>query len=100
MIVTHSVLLFQWKPRYVVFKITHSGRLQLIVYKDQPAVPANEIKEVPIDEFGGLESNLSTDNEKYAFAVIMTHVTESFSADSPHERTEWTRLLQEYLGKG
>ena len=84
----------------MVFKITHSGRLQLIVYKDQPAIPANEIKEVPIDEFGGLEGNLSVDNEKYAFAVITTHVTESFSADSPNEMTEWTRSLQEYLGKG
>ena len=84
----------------MVFKITHSGRLQLIIYKEQPAIPMNEIKEVPIDEFGGLESNLSLDNEKYAFAIITTHVTESFSVESPREMTEWTTLLQEYLGKG
>ena len=90
----------QWKPRYVVFKITHSGRLQLIIYKDQPAVPINEIKEVPIDEFGGLVSNLSLDNERYAFAIITTHITESFSSESPQVMTEWTSLLQEYLGKG
>ena len=84
----------------MVFKVTHSGRLQLIIYKDQPAIPVNEIKEVPIDEFGGLESNLSLDNEKYAFAITTTHITESFSVESPHEMTEWTTLLQEYLGKG
>ena len=59
----------------------------------------NEIKEVPIDEFGGLESNLSLDNEKYAFAIITTHVTESFSVESPREMTEWTTLLQEYWEK-
>ena len=45
-------------------------------------------------------SNLSLDNEKFAFAVITTHVTESFSSESPHVVTEWTSLLQEYLGKG
>ena len=63
-------------------------------------MPINEIKEVPIDEFGGLVSNLSLDNERYAFAIITTHITESFSSESPQVMTEWTSLLQEYLGKG
>ncbi len=90
----------QWRSRHVVFKVTHAGRLQLIVHKESPPTAANEIKEVAIDEFGGLDYNLKIDNEKYAFAIITTHITECFSTDSPHELTEWIQLLQEYLGKG
>ena len=90
----------QWRPRYLVFKVTHAGRLQLFVHKEHPPTAANEVKEIAIDEFGGLEGNLKLDNEKYVFAIITTHVTECFSTESPQELTDWRQLLQEYLGKG
>ena len=83
-----------------MFKISGGGRLQFIIYRDQPTSPANEIKEIPIEEFGGLESSLKLDNEKFVFYVITTSVTDCFSADSAEELNEWTTLLQEYLGKG
>lgn len=83
-----------------MFKVTHGGRLQLIVYKDHTASAAGEIKEIAIEDFGGLEHNLKLDNEKYAFAIITTNVTECFSVDSPRELLEWKQILQEYLGKG
>ena len=100
MILSISQLSLQWRPRHLVFKVTHAGRLQLIVHKESPATAANEIKEITIDEFGGLENNLKLDSEKYVFAIITTHVTECFSTESPQELTEWSQLLQEYLGKG
>ena len=84
----------------MVFKVTHAGRLQLYVHKDFPPTAANEIKEIAIDEFGGLEHNLKLENEKYVFAIITTHITECFSIESPQELTAWRQLLQEYLGKG
>lgn len=90
----------QWKQRYVAFKITNSGRLQFVIYKEAPAIPDNEVKYVAIDEYGGLETNMKLDSEKYTFAIITNSSTECFSVDSPHEMTEWTKLLQEYLGKG
>lgn len=83
-----------------MFKVTHAGRLQLIVHKESPAIAANEIKEIAIDEFGGLEHNLKLDNEKYVFAIITTSITECFSTESPQDLTDWRQLLQEYLGKG
>ena len=82
-----------------MFKVTHAGRLQLIVYKEYPPTAANEIKEISIDEFGGLEHSLKIDNERYVFAII-TNVTECFSTETPRELGEWRKLLQEYLGKG
>ena len=90
----------QWRQRYLVFKITQAGRLQLIVYKESPATAANEIKEISIDQFGGLENNLRLDGEKYVFAIITTSITECFSVETPQELSEWSKLLQEYLGKG
>lgn len=83
-----------------MFKVTHAGRLQLIVHKESPPTAANEIKEIAIDEFGGLEFNLKLDSEKYVFAIITTQVTECFSTETPQQLTEWKQLLQEYLGKG
>ena len=59
-----------------------------------------KVKEIPIEEFGGLESSGKVDSEKHVFSVITTNVTDSFSMDSPEELCEWTILLQEYLGKG
>ena len=83
-----------------MFKVTHAGRLQLILHKEHPPTAANELKEIAIDEFGGLEHNLKIDNERYVCAVITTHATECFSTETPQELTEWKQLLQEYLGKG
>ena len=83
-----------------MFKVTHAGRLQLIVYKESPPTAANEIKEISIDEFGGLEHNLRIDSEKYVFAIITTNMTECFSTESPQDLSDWKQLLQEYLGKG
>lgn len=90
----------QWKPRYVVFKKTHSGRLQFTLYKEKPAVPSNEVKEIPIDDFGGLEINLKLDSEKYTFGIITSSMTDCFAVETPDELNKWTSLLQEYLGKG
>ena len=90
----------QWRSRYIVFKITSSGPLRLIVYKEQPATSANELKEIQIDEFGGLDFGLKLDSEKHVFAIITTGATDCFSTDTAEEMLEWTRLLQEYLGKG
>ena len=90
----------QWRQRHVVFKITHSGRLRLIVYKELPAVPANEAKEIQIEQFGGLETNFKLDNEKYLFAIVTNCATDCFSAETPQEMSDWTTVLQEYLGKG
>ena len=84
----------------MVFKVTNSGRLQFLVYKEQPTIPANEMKEIPIEEFGGLEANLKLDSEKCVFAIVTTQVTDCFATDTPEEMHEWVRLLQEYLGKG
>ena len=83
-----------------MFKVTSSGRYQFIIYKEQPMTPANEVKEVPIEEFGGLDINAKIDSEKNTFAVITTSTTDCFSTDSPDEMVKWTRVLQEYLGKG
>lgn len=94
------MLLLQWRPRHLVFKVTHAGRLQLILHKESPATASNEIKEIAIDEFGGLEDNLKLDNEKYVFAIITTNITECFSTETPQDWTDWKQLLQEYLGKG
>ena len=58
------------------------------------------MKEIPIEEFGGLESTAKVDSEKHVFSVITTGMTDSFSTDSPEELRDWTVLLQEYLGKG
>ncbi len=83
-----------------MFKKTQAGRLQLIVNKETPATAVNEIKEISIDEFGGLENNLRLEGEKYVFAIITTTTTECFSVETPQELSEWSKLLQEYLGKG
>lgn len=91
--------LLRWRQRHVVFKITHSGRLRLIVYKELPAVPANEAKEIQIEQFGGLETNFKLDNEKYLFAIVTNCATDCFSAETPQEMSDWTTVLQEYLGK-
>lgn len=95
----HSIF-FQWRPRYVVFKVTSSGRFQLMIYKEHPPTAANEVKEVPIEEFGGLDINPRIDNERNIFAVITTKSTDCFSAETPEEMVNWTSILQEYLGKG
>ncbi len=84
----------------MVFKITSSGRLRFVVYKEQPATPTNELKEVQMDEFGGMEVGLKMDSEKHVFAVISTSVTDCFSTETAEEMFEWCRLLREYLGKG
>ncbi len=97
---THTHTHTQWRQRYVAFKVTNSGRLQFVIYKEAPAIPDNEIKHVAIDEYGGLETNMKLESEKYTFAIITNSSTECFSVDSPHEMSEWTNLLQEYLGKG
>ena len=96
----HTTHTPQWKPRYVVFKMSQSGRLQLTVYKEQPTVPSNEIKEIPIEEYGGLEVNLRLDSEKYTFAIITNSMTDCFAVETHDELNKWTALLQEYLGKG
>ena len=84
-----------------MFKLTQAaGRLQLIVYKEPPATAVNEIKEISIDQFGGLENNLRLDGEKFVFAIITTTITECFSVETPQELSDWSQLLQEYLGKG
>ena len=83
-----------------MFKISGGGRLQFIIYREQPTTPANEIKEIPIDEFGGVESGVRMDNEKLVFCVITGSVTDCFSTETVEELNEWTSLLQEYLGKG
>ena len=90
----------QWKNRYVVFKISGGGRLQFMIHKDCPPSPANEVKEIPIEEFGGIESAAKVDSEKHVFSIITTSVTDSFSTDGVEDLAEWTSLLQEYLGKG
>ena len=90
----------QWKTRYVVFKISGGGRLQFIIYKESPTSPANEVKEIPIEEYGGLESNTKVDSEKNVFSVITTNMTDTFATESGEDLMEWTQLLQEYLGKG
>ena len=71
-----------------------------MLYKEPPAIPDNEFKHVAIEEYGGLETNLRLDSEKYTFAIITSSVTECFSVDSPQELTDWTKVIQEYLGKG
>lgn len=53
-----------------------------------------------IEEYGGIENNLRLENELYTFAIITTSATECFSAETPQELTDWTNLIQEYLGKG
>ena len=83
-----------------MFKISGGGRLQFIIHKDYPPSPANEVKEIAIEEFGGLESTTKVDSEKHVFSVITTNVTDCFSTESAEEMAEWTTLLQEYLGKG
>jgi len=84
----------------VAFRLTNSGRLEFVIYKEPPAVPDNEIKHVAIDEYGGLENNLKLDNERFTFAVITNSATECFSVESPQEMTDWTTAVHEYLGKG
>ena len=85
----------------MVFKISGGGRLQFIIYKESPATPANEVKEIPIEEFGGVDSTTGkVDSERNVFSVITTNMTDSFSTDSADDLVEWTQLLQEYLGKG
>ncbi|CAI8029348.1 Protein Dok-7, partial [Geodia barretti] len=91
--------LARWKNRYVVFKISGGGRLQFMIHKDCPPSPANEVKEIPIEEFGGIESAAKVDSEKHVFSIITTSVTDSFSTDGVEDLAEWTSLLQEYLGK-
>ena len=83
-----------------MFKISGGGRLQFIIYKETPTSPVNEVKEIAIEEFGGLESTTKMESEKNVFSVITTSVTDSFSTDSSEDLREWTSLLQEYLGKG
>ena len=97
---SHARMHTQWRLRYVVFKTMSSGRFQFMVYKEHPPSPSNEIKEIPIEEFGGIESNLKLDNEKNAFAIISTNFTDCFSVETPEEMQEWVRVLQRYLGKG
>ena len=70
------------------------------MYKEQPTVPSNEIKEIPIEEYGGLEVNLRLDSEKYTFAIITHSMTDCFAVETHSELNKWTALLQEYLGKG
>ena len=83
-----------------MFKVSGGGRLQFIIHKDFPPSPANEVKEIPIEEFGGLESTAKVDSEKHVFSIITTSVTDSFSTEGVEDLAEWTSLLQEYLGKG
>ena len=71
-----------------------------MLYKEQPAVPDNEVKHVAIEEYGGLETNLKLENEIYTFAIITSNATDCFSTDTPKELTDWTNVIQEYLGKG
>lgn len=70
------------------------------MYKSQPATPANELTDVPIEEYGGLDSNFKFDGEKHVFALITTDTTECFAADSSQTLSDWIHAIQEYLGKG
>ena len=63
-------------------------------------MPSNEVKEIPIEDFGGLEVNLRLDSEKYTFGIISSTMTDCFAVETPDELNKWTSLLQEYLGKG
>lgn len=77
-----------------------AGRLEFVIYKESPQGSC-EVKSIPIEEFGGLETNLKLDiQEKYTFAIITTDATDCFASDSPEEYTRWTSTIREYLGKG
>ncbi len=80
--------------------ISNAGRFIFTVYRDKPAIPANEQTDVPIEDFGGLDSTLKLDGEKNVFAIITNGITECFAADSPDIVHEWCEVLQEYLGQG
>lgn len=84
----------------MVFKIANAGRLTFTIYKDQPAIPTNELSEIPIEEFGGLDSTLKLDGEKHVFAIISTNWTDCFATDSAESLQEWTKSIQDFLGKG
>ena len=71
-----------------------------MLYKEQPAIPDNELKHVAIEEYGGLETNLKLENEVYTFAIISSSATDCFSTETLQDLTDWTNLIQEYLGKG
>lgn len=94
------LFLSQWKTRYVEFKITAAGRLSFTVYREQPATPSNEVTQVSIEEYGGLDHTMKLDGEKHVFAIITTDVTECFAADSAATLEEWVDVIHEYLGKG
>ena len=83
-----------------MFKTSNAGRFIFTVYRDKPAVPANEQTEVPIEEFGGLDCALKVDGEKHVFAIITVGITECFAADGPETLQDWCSMLQEYLGQG
>ena len=83
-----------------MFKISGGGRLQFTIHKDHPTSAANEVKEIPIEEFGGLESGSKVDSEKNVFSVITTNATDTFSTESVDDMEEWVMVIQEYLGKG
>ena len=72
----------------------------MIVYKDQPPIPDNELTNIPIEEFGGLDYNMKIDGEKQVLAILTTHVTECFATDSSETLREWRTAIQDYLGKG
>ena len=82
------------------FKITAAGRLSFTVYREQPASPANEITQVCIEDYGGLDNTMKLDGEKFAFAIITTGITECFAADSAATLQDWSHVIHEYLGKG
>jgi hypothetical protein len=93
-------LVTRWRHRYVVFKIASAGRLAFTIYKDQPAIPSNELSEVPIEDYGGLDTKLKLDGEKHVFAIITTNSTECFAADNPQTLKDWSNSMIDYLGKG
>ena len=77
-----------------------SGKLTFTVYKDKPPTPSNELYELPIEDYGGTDSNVKIDGEKNVFAILLTDSTECFATESPDDLKRWTRVLNEYLGKG
>ena len=56
--------------------------------------------QVSIEEYGGLDSTLKVDGERHVFAIITTHSTECFAAESLATLRDWVTVIQEYFGKG
>lgn len=83
-----------------MFKVASAGKLTFIIYKDKQLTPANELHEIPIEEYGGLDCTLKMEGERHAFAIITTHSTECFATDSQEVLQEWSHTIREYLGKG